>query len=258
MSAPVALAGVTFNTALAAASTIVAVAFGLSTLDRWLRRRRPHELAWTIAMALFAVASLALWWAEGRGWTNGSFRIFFTFGAIVNVPWLGLGTVYLLVGQRAGNATMRGLLLFTGFAIGVVLTTPIRGQIDPTTLPTGSDHFNALPRILAAVGSSVPALIIFGGAAWSAWRVLRGGTPALTSAATRQVKSTRKLAVGNILIAAGAAILSASGTFSGRLGADRSFAITLLVGIVVLFAGFLVASNATHSTISVRSAAPSR
>jgi hypothetical protein len=184
--------------------------------------------------------------------------MFFTFGAIVNVPWLGLGTVYLLAGQRAGNATMRGLLLFTGFAIGVVLTTPIRGHIDPTTLPTGSDHFNALPRILAAVGSSVPALIIFGGAAWSAWRVLRGNTPALTTAATRQVKSARKLAGGNILIAAGAAILSASGTFSGRLGADRSFAITLLVGIVVLFAGFLVASNATHSTTSVRSAAPSR
>jgi hypothetical protein len=184
--------------------------------------------------------------------------VFFTFGAIVNVPWLGLGTIYLLAGQRAGNATMRVLLVFSGFAIGVVLTSPIRGAIDPSTLPTGSEHFEPLPRILAAVGSSIPALIIFGGAIWSAWRVLRGNTPALTSAATRQVRSTRRLAFGNILIAAGAAILSASGTFSGRLGADTSFAITLLAGIVVLFAGFLVASNATHSSIAVRNAAPSR
>jgi hypothetical protein len=249
---------VTLNTALAAASTIVALAFGLSTLDRWLRRRRPHELAWSIAMALFVVAAFALWWAEGSGWSNGVFRVFFTFGAIVNVPWLGLGTIYLLAGQRAGNATMRVLLVFSGFAMGVVLTAPIRGAIDPSTLPTGSDHFEPLPRILAAVGSSIPALIIFGGAIWSAWRVLRGNTPALTSAATRQVRSTRRLAFGNILIAAGAAILSASGTFSGRLGADTSFAITLLAGIVVLFAGFLVASNATHSSIGVRNAAPSR
>jgi hypothetical protein len=209
-------------------------------------------------MALFVVAAFALWWAEGSGWSNGTFRVFFTFGAIVNVPWLGLGTIYLLAGQRAGNATMRFLLVFSGFAIGVVLTAPIRGAIDPSTLPTGSDHFEPLPRILAAVGSSVPALIIFGGAIWSAWRVIRGNTPALTSAATRQVRSTRRLAFGNILIAAGAAILSASGTFSGRLGADTSFAITLLAGIVVLFAGFLVASNATHSTIAVRNAAPSR
>ncbi len=209
-------------------------------------------------MALFVVAAFALWWAEGSGWSNGVFRVFFTFGAIVNVPWLGLGTIYLLAGQRAGNATMRVLLVFSGFAMGVVLTAPIRGAIDPSTLPTGSEHFEPLPRILAAVGSSIPALIIFGGAVWSAWRVLRGNTPALTSAATRQVRSTRRLAFGNILIAAGAAILSASGTFSGRLGADTSFAITLLAGIVVLFAGFLVASNATHSSIAVRNAAPSR
>jgi len=255
---PLAFIGVTLNTALAAASTIVALAFGLSTLDRWLRRRRPHELAWTIAMALFVVAAFALWLAEGSGWTNGVFRVFFTFGAIVNVPWLALGTIYLLAGQRAGNITMRGLLMFSGFAVGVVFTTPIRGVIDPTTLPKGSDHFEPLPRILAAVGSSIPAIIIFGGALWSAWRVLRGNTPALTSAATRHVKSTRRLAAGNVLIAAGAALLSASGTFSGRLGADRAFAVTLLLGIVVLFAGFLVASNATHSTTAVRTAAPSR
>ena len=258
MRTAVALAGVTFNTALAAASTIVAVAFGLSTLDRWLRRRRPHELAWSIAMALFAIAALALWWAESRGWSNGSFRVFFAFGAIVNVPWLGLGTIYLLAGPRVGHATMRALLVFSGFAVGVVLTAPIKGLIDPTTLPTGSQHFDPLPRILAAVGSSIPALVIFGGAAWSAWRVLRGNTPALTSAATRNVRSARRLALGNILIAAGAAILSASGTFSGRLGADRSFAITLLAGIVVLFVGFLVASNATHSSSATRTAALSR
>ena len=258
MSTPLAFIGVTLNTALAAASTIVALAFGLSTLDRWLRRRRPHELAWTIAMALFVVAAFALWLAEGSGWGNGVFRVFFAFGAIVNVPWLGLGTIYLLAGQRAGNATMRGLLIFSGFAVGVVFTAPIRGVIEPTTLPTGSEHFDPLPRILAAVGSSIPALIIFGGAIWSAWRVVRGNNPALTSAATRQVRSTGRLALGNILIAAGAAILSASGTFSGRLGVDRAFAVTLLAGIVVLFAGFLVASNATHSSTAVRSASLSR
>jgi drug/metabolite transporter (DMT)-like permease len=49
-----------------------------------------------------------------------------------------------------------------------------------------------------------------------------------------------RLVVGNVLIAAGTLVLSASGTLSARLGKDRSFAITLLVGIAVLFAGFLV------------------
>jgi hypothetical protein len=243
--------GVTLNTALAAMSAIISVAFGLSTLDRWLRRRRPHELAWTIAMGLFAIASLSLWWAEARGWSTTSFRMFFLFGAIVNVPWLGLGSVYLLAGPTAGRVTTRVLLLFSGFSAGVVIMAPMHGTIDPQELPKGSDMFDALPRVLAAVGSAVPAMVIFCGAAWSAWRVLRGATPALTSSATRHVRSARMLALGNILIAAGAAILSASGSLAGRLGADRSFAITLTIGISVLFGGFLVASNATTSTRSV-------
>lgn len=243
----VAFPAVTLNTALAAGSGLVSLAFGLSTLDRWSRRRRPHELAWTIAMALFCLAAMSLWWAEARGWSAASFRMFFAFGAVVNVPWLGLGTVYLLAGQRAGHAVMRSLLVFSGFAVGVVLTAPIRGTISGTELPTGKEHFDALPRILAAVGSSVPAVVIFAGAAWSAWRVLRGATPAVTASATRNVSSPRRLALGNVLIALGALVLSASGTFSGRLGADTSFAVTLALGISILFAGFLVASNATSA-----------
>jgi hypothetical protein len=122
---------------------------------------------------------------------------------------------------------------------------PVSGVVEPDVLPTGKEHFGALPRVLAAVGSAVPAVVIFAGAAWSAWRVIRGANPALTTAAVRNVSSAGRLALGNILIAAGAAVLSASGTFAGRLGADTSFAVTLSAGISVLFAGFLVASNAT-------------
>lgn len=209
-------------------------------------------------MALFAVAALSLWWAEARGWSQESFRMFFLFGAIVNVPWLGLGTVYLLAGPKVGRTVTYGLLVFSGFAAGVIVTAPMHGTINPRELPKGSDVFDALPRVLAAVGSSIPAMVIFFGALWSAYRVLRGAPPALTASASRNVRSAKLLAVGNILIAAGAAILSASGTFSGRLGADRAFAITLTAGISVLFIGFLVASNATQSVTSVRSAELSR
>ncbi|MFM9082347.1 MAG: hypothetical protein ACKOQ7_00290, partial [Actinomycetota bacterium] len=99
--------------------------------------------------------------------------------------------------------------------------------------------------ILAAVGSAVPAVVIFAGAAWSAWRVVRGATPALTTSAKRTIGSARMLAGGNLLIALGAATLSASGSLAGRLGEDTAFAVTLLAGISVLFAGFLVASNSS-------------
>ncbi|MFM7685604.1 MAG: hypothetical protein ACKPDI_06730, partial [Actinomycetota bacterium] len=52
-----------------------------------------------------------------------------------------------------------------------------------------------------------------------------------------------RLVAGNVLIAVGTLVLSGSGSLAGRLGKDRAFAVTLLVGIVVLFTGFVVAST---------------
>lgn len=228
------------DTALAAAAALVATAFAISTLDRWLRRRRPHELAWTISLALFAVGSAALWWAEADGWTLGTFRVFYAAGAILNVPWLALGTVYLLAGPQLGDRVRTWLVLLSGFAAGVVLTAPARIAIDGGELPTGKEVFGVLPRVLAAVGSGVAALVIIIGALWSAWRVARHRSPSIDG--TRRIAAPGRLVGGNVLIAVGTLVLSASGTLAGRLGKDRAFAVTLLVGIVVLFAGFLVAT----------------
>ncbi|MBI4885248.1 MAG: hypothetical protein HY826_14465 [Actinobacteria bacterium] len=213
------------NSALAAAATLVASAFALSTFDRWLRRHRPHDLAWTVSLAMFAIGAAALWWAESVGWSLGAFRVFYLAGAVLNVPWLALGTVYLLSGQAVGDRVRGGLVLLSGFATGVVLFAPTRTGASGNELPTGSEVFGVAPRILAAAGSGVAAVVIIGGAVVSAWRA-----------------SPRRLVAGNLLIALGTLVLSGSGTIAGRLGKDRAFAITLLVGICLLFVGFLVAT----------------
>lgn len=229
--------------ALAAAATAVAVAFALATWDRWLRRRRPHELVWTISLVLFAAGSGALWWAESRGWSATSFRLFYLAGAILNVPWLAAGTVYLLAGRVWGDRVRAWLVGLSGLATGVVLAAPLRAGIPADDLPEGKRVFGAWPRVLAAVGSGVAALVIIAGALWSAWRVWRHRSPSL--GAPRSIARPARLALGNVVIAAGTLVLSASGTFAGRLGKDRAFAVTLLAGITVLFAGFLVASAAS-------------
>ena len=229
------------NAALAAAASLVAVAFALSTLDRWLRRRRPHELAWTVSLGFFAVGSLALWWAESAGWGLGSFRVFYMAGAVLNVPWLALGTVYLLAGERAGNRVRAWLVPLSGLTVGIVGFAPTRTGVSGDELPTGKEVFGVAPRVLAAVGSGVAALVIIVGALWSAWCVWRGRQPSLSGA--RHVSAPGRLVIGNVLIAVGTLVLSASGTLAARLGKDRSFVVTLLVGIVVLFAGFLVATS---------------
>ncbi len=236
------------DAALAASATLVAVGFALSTLDRWMRRRRPHDLAWSASLALFALGAGALWWAETRGWSLATFRVFYLAGAVLNVPWLALGTVYLVAGRTIGDRVRWWLVLLTGLSTGVVLFAPTRTTVAGTDLPTGKDVFGVAPRVLAAVGSGVAALVIIVGALWSVYRLARRREPAL-SGVRRTASSPTQLVVGNLLIALGTIVLSASGTVAGRLGKDTAFALTLLVGIVVLFAGFLVASTMPRRTV---------
>jgi len=220
-------------TGLAFFATAIATVFAQATAVRWSRTRAPHQGAWAFALALFALASAALATGSGTGWDGGVFRVFYLFGAILNVPWLALGTIYLLGGRRLGARVKAGLLVFTGLAIGTMLSTPIHGVIEPNgPIPVGKDHFDALARILAAVGSGVGALVVFGGAAWSAVRFARSRTPGHGA-----------LAAGNALIATGTLILSSGGLLQGAVGHDESFTISLALGITVIYAGFVVASG---------------
>jgi hypothetical protein len=209
------------QSALAAGATLVAVAFSLSTFERWVARRRRHELAWAVALALFAAGALFLALGASIGWSLPVFRAFYLFGAVVNVPVLALGTVYLLGGRRAGDRAAIGVGAFAAFAAGVILSAPAHPIANATALPQGSDVFEALPRVLAAVASGSGALVVFGGAAWSAWR--------------------RQRTWANVVIAAGTLVLGASGLFNSVLGQMEAFAVTLALGVSILYAGFLLA-----------------
>jgi hypothetical protein len=160
---------------------------------------------------------------------------------VLNVPWLALGTVYLLGGRRIGDRVRTGLVLFTGFATGVILAAPIHGAIARAGgIPVGKDHFGVLPRVLAAAGSGVGAVVVFGGAVYSAIRFAR-----------RRAPGTGSLAGGNALIALGTLVLSSGGLLQGVIGQDEAFTITLAAGIVVVYAGFVVASSAARPAASV-------
>jgi hypothetical protein len=216
---------------LAFVATAVATVFAQAAAVRWSRTRAPHQAAWTVALALFALAAAAFATGSSTGWDEGTFRVFYLLGAIVNVPWLALGTVYLLAGRKAGNVGRAVLLFFSGLATGVMLSTPLHGQIPSDTLPVGKDHLDALPRALAGVGSGVGAAVLLGGAVLSAIRFGR-----------RRGPGDGRLALANVLIALGTLVLSSGGLIQGTVGHDEAFALSLAVGISVIYAGFVVAS----------------
>jgi hypothetical protein len=231
------------ETAVATAAALVALAFALSTFDRWQARRRRHEAAWSVALLIFAVAAGALAAGAQGGWTGPVFRVFYLFGAIVNVPVLALGTVYLLAGEGPGDRVAVAVGLFAAFAAGVVVTAPFTRSLPADELAQGSRVFGPLPRVLAAVGSAGGAVVIFAGAAWSGWRVRRSA-------------ANRRFVWSNGLIALGTLILGGSGALNSVFGAMTAFAVTLLIGIMVIFAGFVVATGGSAPTPAIQPADP--
>ncbi len=226
--------------AFAAGATLVSLAFACSTWERWLVRRRRHDLAWSVSLFMFAAGSLALSAGAALGWDEWSFRAFYLFGGVLNVPFLALGTVYLLAGPRRGDRGAAGLALVAAFAAGVVLVAPLGREVDPEAFPTGKDYFGVLPRVLAGVGSGLAAMVIIGGALWSAVRLLRG-----RRRPTGGGVAPGRLAAANVLIAVGTLVISAKGAFEGLGDEELAFAAALATGITIVFAGFLLATTSS-------------
>jgi len=228
---------------LAFLATAIATVFAEATFKRWRQGRRPHEAAWTVALALFALASAALATGASTGWDRGVFRVFYLLGAVLNVPWLALGTIYLLLGERAGRRVRAVLVFASGLAVGVMLTAPISGEVAGSpTIPVGKEVFGVFPRVLAGVGSGLGALVVFGGAAWSAVRFARAAR-GRAAAPRAGGPSAGRMAAANTLIAVGTLVLSGGGTLQGVLGHDEAFTVSLATGIAVIYAGFLVAAH---------------
>ena len=223
-------------TGLAFFATAVATLFAEATLVRFTQRRSAHLLAWTVALAMFALASAFLAVGTSTGWDRVTFRVFYLLGAVLNVPWLALGTVALLLGAEATRRARGFVVFFSGVAVGVLLSAPM-DAVHGTAIPVGKDVFGAFPRALAAIGSGVGATVIIGGAVWSAVRFAR----------RQSAPGQARLAAANVLIAAGTLVLSSGGLIQGIVGHDEAFSVTLAIGITVVYGGFLVAEGQRSS-----------
>ncbi len=220
---------------LAFLATAVATLFAQATLARATTSHRPQDRAWTIALALFALASAALATGVSTGWDRGTFRLFYLLGAVLSVPWLALGTVHLLARPAVGRRAERVLVLLSGLAAGVLLAAPM-DDVSGTAIPVGKDVFGVFPRVLAAVGSGVGATVIIVGALVSAQRYARA----------RDVAGSGSRAVANLLIALGTIVLSSGGLIQGIAGKDEAFVLSLALGITVIYAGFQVAARSAR------------
>ncbi|HMC09351.1 MAG TPA: hypothetical protein VKL22_08535 [Actinomycetota bacterium] len=230
---------------------VVSAVFASLLGRQWLARRRPHQIAWTVALLMFAVATVATAQGVRLGWTPALFRTYYLFGAMVNVPLLAVGTVYLLAPRRAGHLFAGLAVLAAGLGALALLSAHLdvraldmRGIPEASLVITG----RALPRTLSRYYSYTAFGIVVLGALWSARRLSRhsrslGGRGAEGSGGlAASSEDLRRLASGNVLIAAGTFVVAAA-SVAVRLGRGPSVAVIfstgLLAGITTMFAGFL-------------------
>lgn len=235
----------------AAAASVIAVGFSLALYDRWLTFGRRHVLAWLVSMLAFAGASVALWVGASFGWTVASFKLFYLLGAILSVPPLGLGTIYLLADQKLADRLAVAVGVFAIFAVGV-LAGADTGVLASSGIPNGADVFSALPRALAVLGSGVGSLVVLGGAIYSflslSPRKSAAGAGVETGGRTgpetlgRTGPGRGRLAGGTALIALGTIILGTGGLANSIADEMTAFALSLAVGAALLFAGFMLST----------------
>jgi hypothetical protein len=223
-------------------AALVAFAFAASLGRRFLDRRRPYELAWMVALAMFGVASLAVVAGVTSGWSRVTFDVYWALGAVLNVPFLAAGEVLLLFRRPVVVwITVLALVFLTAYTLAVLQGADAAAAALAERLPSGKDVFgdgsaaHRLPQLI-----SIPSyVVLLAGTAWSAWRMR--GRPEL-----------RDRFSGTVLIAVGATVVAGGSTFSA-MGALVGFIATLLVGILLMYGGFL---RASRSAVPVRAAAP--
>ena len=214
-------------------AALVAFVFAGAFGRQYLERRRPYQLVWAVALALYGAASVAVTIGAITGWSSFLFELYWAFGAVLTVPFLAAGEVLLLARGRAVVWVAWLVLLFlTAYTFAVLANASFDAAALAERLPSGKEVFgdgtpaHRLPQII-----SIPSyLILVVGALWSAWTMR--GHPEL-----------RDRFMGTLLVALGATITAVGGSTFAALGKLPQFSVTLLAGIAVMFWGFLRASR---------------
>ncbi|MEX1043526.1 MAG: hypothetical protein WD532_10755 [Acidimicrobiia bacterium] len=210
---------------------LASTVFAIDLIRDYRRSPRPHVAAYGAGIAMFAIATWAFVYGITVGWTGTSYRTFFLFGAILNIPVLALGSMFLVVGRRSGHVMTVAVAAIAAISVTLTATVPFTNPLPPTGVPSAifpplSEGFG--PRLLAAIAGGTGASILIILSLVSVFRFWR---------------SNRRIVIGNALILAGTLVASFQGTVLA-LGEEGDFALKLTVTATLLWLGYRVTKGA--------------
>jgi hypothetical protein len=196
---------------------------------QWLARRRPHQLAWSLAFAFFTVGVTCQLTAALIGWSGPLYRIWYLSGALLVAAWLGHGTVLLMAGARTARVLTALLAAASVAAGGIVLAAPIDLALGTAGGPASGAGFPGHVRLLTPIFNvyGTGALVI--GAAVSLSNYLWSG-------------GNGRRTAGTAVIGAGVLVIALGGTLS-RAGMPEALYLSELVALLIILIGFSLTAS---------------
>lgn len=216
-----------------AATAVLGFAFASLVVRQWLRRRKPHQLAWTVGLIMYAVAAVMESYSEYTGgWAPIVYRVYIVLAASL-VGFLGLGTLYLLSRRKFWPRIYLAFLLASAavFLYGTFACDLARDKLVAGIVVGGGalGAQTSFPRVMSLPFNITGTLLLLGGALISVWRFSR-----------RSEYSYRMWA--NVLIALGTIVIGAAGSMA-RAGVTTGLYAAEMVASAILLAGFLLAGT---------------
>lgn len=222
-------------------STLVTFAFAVAVFVRYLRRRGPHLLLWTIGLLFYGIGTLSEVWLAF--FFNGLvLKLWYLSGAMLTAAWLGMGSVHLLVRRGHLAWILTGILTVLSILAAIlVLSSNISSAASTYNVsgPISSQYQEILTRggftiALTILLNIYGTLTLVGGAVYSAFIFLR-----------KRVLGNRM--IGNILIAIGALAPAMAGSFV-KMGLVDGLYLSELIGVVLMYIGFIQATAGPANT----------
>ena len=211
-------------------SSVISAVFTLLLGVQYIRRRKKHQLVWTIAAALFTLSSTLAFLSETNGWNVFMYQVYY-FSVSPMVAFMGVGTLNLLVDKPWGKYFLVYTLILSSVFLVLVFTAEVNTiQLASFSPPSdsppsdiGSAAMSSNAKMVSPLLSVPGGLVLIGGALYSFW-----------------LDKSRKY---NLLIALGGITHLLSG-LRARFGGDPTyFFILTTIGVFLLFVGFLLSSE---------------
>jgi hypothetical protein len=198
---------------LAFAAALLALRLAGDLVSRYRVRGAPELAAWAASLLSYAVASAALAWGAAAGWDDRAFRVYYVAGGLLTAPLLGAGSLLLRGVRWVGRAA----LVYTGLAIGMMVSVPLTAKVSGTDIPEAQGHLDFVPaRLMAILANSI-------------------GTLAVVAIA---LITLRRRPFGNSLLLAGVTVAAVGSALAG-LGTAASSAFAV-AAVLLLYGGFLL------------------